>query len=76
MLEVSVKHGMGVDHITVKGFTQAELNELASMEYKESRRKVIEMLDERCCGLGSEYRKHDIYVFHVLHDKVIFDVGV
>ena len=47
--------GMGLRTMKITGFKDGELNELKSMEHKEAKAKIIEMLDSRNNGEGTAW---------------------
>lgn len=44
-----------MDTMKISGFNDGELNELKSMEHRESKEKLLEMLDSRNSGLGTQW---------------------
>lgn len=47
--------GFGLRTQKITGFRDGELNELKSMEHKEAKAKIIEMLDSRNNGEGTAW---------------------
>ena len=45
--------GMGLRTMKITGFQDGELNELKSMEHREAREKIVEMLDSRNGNQGT-----------------------
>ena len=58
----------GMNTMRISGFPDGELNELKSMEHRESTDKLLEMLDSRNSGIGTVW--HNGYgVYGVWYDN-------
>jgi hypothetical protein len=44
-----------LDAMKIYGFNPGELSELKSMEHNEAKEKLLEMLDSRCNGIGTQW---------------------
>ena len=51
----SLASGRGMAAMRIGGFTYGELSELKSMEHYEAKSKLLEMLNTRNNGLGTEW---------------------
>lgn len=49
----SLASGRGMVPMRISGFANGELNELKSMEHREAKEKLLDMLDARNDGLGT-----------------------
>ena len=49
----TINNRTGSSCMKLTGFTEAELSELNSMDYREMKEKIIDMLDDRNNGLGT-----------------------
>lgn len=66
----------GMVQKVVTGFTDAEMNELLSMEHGDAERKILEMLDERNGNTGSCWAcGYGIYGFKLGTKGCTFTVG-
>lgn len=62
-LGIKITHeGFGKKTIQLTGFTEQELSELNSMDYREMKSKIAEIADERNNGIGTcWYNGYGIY---------------
>ena len=69
-------YSSGMNTVTISGFKEGELSELKSMEHHEAREKLIEMLDSRNSGIGSNYaRGYGIYGIWFDNEYAYMSVG-
>lgn len=66
----------GTDTKKITGFTEAELSELNSMDYREMKHKVLEMLDYRNDGLGNRWKcGYGVYDMWIMNGAVYVEIG-
>lgn len=69
--------GMGVKTMKITGFTDAELSELNSMDFREMREKVLEILDARNSGIGTRWRNgYGCYNVWIMNGAVYAEIGM
>lgn len=51
----SLASGKGMKAMRIGGFTDGELSELKSMEHHEAKEKLLDLLDNRNNGLGTQW---------------------
>jgi hypothetical protein len=51
----SLATGKGMKAVQISGFSDGELNELKSMEHMEAKEKLLDMLDDRNDGIGTQW---------------------
>ena len=82
MLHIKLdRAGFGVDLWKIEGFTEQELDELNSMEYREMKDKILDMIDSRQhnhwnkalgttwkCGCG-------VYNAYIMNHAVYLEIG-
>lgn len=66
----------GTDTMKVTGFTEEELSELNSMDYREMQEKVLEMLDTRNGNLGDCWKNgYGVYGMWIMNGAVYVEIG-
>jgi len=65
-----------MDTMKITGFTDGELSELKSMEHFESREKLIDMLNYRNSGLGTQWMcGNGVYEHWFDNDAAYINIG-
>ena len=73
------RDGFGVKTMQVKGFTKEEMSELLSMDYREFKDKVLDMIDDRMSGLGTcwhnGYGVYSMFTNNLYPDSIFVEIG-
>ena len=65
-----------MDTMKITGFTYGELSELKSMEHNESKEVLLNMLDTRNSGLGTQWvRGYGVYGLWYDNDAAYLNIG-
>lgn len=65
-----------LDTMKVTGFTDAELSELKSMEHHESKDVLLQMLDDRNGGIGTQWMcGYGVYEHWFDNDAAYVNIG-
>lgn len=77
MLQVTEsRRNVGTRVMKVEGFSQKELSELNSMEYREMKDAVLTALDNRNGGIGSVWSAgYGVYTVWIMNNCVFLEVG-
>lgn len=68
--------GIGTNTMKVTGFSEKELDELNSMDYRDMKETVLDCLDERCGGIGSAWHNaYGVYQMWIREGAVFVEVG-
>lgn len=71
------KWSQGMDTMMISGFRDGELNELKSMEHHEAKEKLLEMLDSRNNGIGTEWmRGNGVYGMWFDNEAAYLNIGI
>ena len=66
----------GMDTMKITGFTDAELSELKSMEHYESKETLLDMLDNRNDGIGTQWScGYGVYGLWYDNDAAYMNIG-
>lgn len=67
---------IGTDTKKITGFTEKELSELNSMDYREMKEKIVEILDSRNGNIGTcWYCGYGIYNAWIRDGAVFVEIG-
>lgn len=70
------RSGLGVDCMKLTGFSERELSELNSMDYREMKSTIIAVLDNRNNGLGTQWaEKRSLYNAWIREGAVFVEIG-
>lgn len=70
------RSGLGVDCMKLTGFSESELSELNSMDYRDMKATIVAVLDNRNNGLGSEWvEKRDLFNAWIREGAVFVEIG-
>lgn len=70
------RKGLGIDTKKITGFTEKELSELNSMDYREMKEKIVEILDSRNGDIGTCWHcGYGIYNAWIRDGAVFVEVG-
>ena len=62
--------------VRITGFTEEELSELNSMDYREMKETVLDMLDDRNCGQGTVWHNgYGVYGMWIRDGAVFVEIG-
>ena len=72
----TVASGAGMQTMKITGFMDGELSELKSMEHKEAKEKLLQMLDDRNGGTGTQWVcGHGVYGMWFDEEAAYFNIG-
>lgn len=70
------RKGMGTTTMKVDGFSDQELSDLNAMDYRDMKEVVLDELDSRNNGLGSQwFRGYGVYQVWVREKSVYVEIG-
>ena len=68
--------GAGMQTMKITGFMDGELSELKSMEHKEAKEKLLQMLDDRNGGTGTQWIcGYGVYGMWFDEEAAYFNIG-
>lgn len=76
-LNIETKYiNSGTKVMKVTGFSEAELSELNSMDYRDMIDKVLDMLDSRNNGIGTAWHNgYGVYQMWISNGAVMAEIG-
>lgn len=76
-LNIETKYiNSGTKVMKITGFSEAELSELNSMDYRDMIDKVLDMLDSRNNGIGTAWHNgYGVYQMWVSNGAVMVEIG-
>ena len=70
------RYSSGIDLVKITGFEQGELNELKSMEHKEAKDKLLDMLDRRNGNMGTRFSNgYGVYGLWFDNEAAYLNIG-
>lgn len=73
------REGIGVRIMQVDGFSDDEMKELGSMDYREMKDTVLEMIDRRNVGVGTcwhnGYGVYSMYTNSIYPNSIFVEIG-
>ena len=76
-LNIETKYiNSGTKVMKITGFSEAELSELNSMDYRDMIDKVLDMLDSRNNGIGTAWHNgYGVYQMWISNGAVMVEIG-